>query len=83
MLRALALLDQRCQLEPVDLRHQDIEKDAGEVVEQQLFQRSDAGGDRNEPVPERLEDRLEREQVLLAVVDEQEVGPLRAHAQSP
>ena len=31
-------------------------------------------------MPERLEDRLEREEVLLAVVDEQDVRALLAHA---
>ena len=41
------------------------------------FSAAVARGDRDEPVPERLEDRLEREQVLLAVVDEQDVRALR------
>ena len=41
------------------------------------FSAAVARGDRDEPMPERLEDRLEREQVLLAVVDEQEARALR------
>ena len=73
------LLDQLGELEPVELRHLHVEEDAREVVEQQLLQSRRRRGDRDEPVAERLEDRLKREQVLLAVVDEQDVRALLAH----
>ena len=44
--RALALLDQRRELEAVEVRHLDVEQDAREVVEQELLQR---GGARTSP----------------------------------
>src|ERR687888_156390 len=59
--RALPLLDQLGGLEAVEARHLDVEEDDRELL--------------LEPVAERLEDRLEREQVLGAVVDEED----RAH----
>ena len=42
-------------------------------MQQQLAQRVLAGVSPDQVFPERLEDRLERDQVLLAVVDEEDV----------
>jgi hypothetical protein len=80
VLRQLPLLDQRSGLEPVEARHQDVEQDAGELlVQQQRAQRLLSGASVNEVLPEGLEDRLERDQVLLDVVDEQQVDALLVH----
>ena len=69
---ALAPLDQLCELVAVEVGHLDVEQDACEVVEEQLLERSGAGRHGDEPVSERLEDGLEREEVLLVVVDQQD-----------
>ena len=76
----LALLDQLRRLEPVQPRHLDVEQDRSELLVEQVPQRLLAGCREHELLPERLEQRLEREQVLGPVVDEQELGAL-AHMQ--
>ena len=70
--RALPLLDQARGLEAVDPRHLHVEQDHGEVPAEQLPERLLAGVRAHELLPERLEDGLEREQVLGAVVDEED-----------
>ena len=80
VLRALAALDQLRELVPVEIRHLDVEEDAGEILEQQLLERRGPRRDGDEAVPERLEYRLEREEILLVVVDEQDVRAGSAHA---
>ena len=80
MPRALELLDQLGGLEAVHARHLHVEQDHGELVVEQAPQRLFARLDADELLAERLEDRLEREQVLGPVVDEQELG-LLAHRQ--
>ena len=80
VLGALALLYQLRELEAVDLGHLDVEQDAGEVVVQELAERGGGRGDGYQPLAERLEGGGEREQVLLAVVDEQDVRAV-AHPQ--
>ena len=79
MLRPLAALDQLRELVPVEIRHLDVEEDAGEILEQQLLERRGPRRDGDEAVPERLEYRLEREEILLVVVDEQDVRAGGAH----
>ena len=72
--RALALLDQLRRLEAVEQRHLDVEQDDRDVVEQQLAERLFSGMGVEEVLLERLEDGLQRKQVLRTVVDEQDVG---------
>ena len=79
VLRARALLDHARGLEAVDVRHVDVQEDAGEVVQEDLAQRRDARVDAHEEMTERFEHRLERDEVLLAVVDEQDRRAI-AHA---
>src|SRR6185437_9142976 len=71
--RALTLLDQLGRLEAVESRHLDVEQDHREVVAvEQEPQRLLARACPDELVPERLEDRRKREQVLRPVVDEED-----------
>ena len=56
--------------------HLDVEQDEGEVVVQELAQRLLARVRADELLPERLQDRRQREQVLVPVVDEEDLGPL-------
>src|SRR4051794_34060664 len=72
VLRALALLDQLGGLESVHPRHLDVEQNHGEVVVQQAAQRLLARGRAHGPQAERLQHRLEGQQVLGLVVDEQD-----------
>ena len=82
-LRPLALLDQLCRVEPVETRHLDVEQDAREVVVEQRPERLLAGLRADEVLAERLEDRAQGDEVLLAVVDEQQVDDrLCAHVVS-
>ena len=66
--RAFALLDQRRRVEAVELGHLHVEQDHGDLVPQQLPQRILAGMRVDEVLAERLQDGLEGEQVLGAVV---------------
>ena len=75
VLRPLPLLDQLGGLEAVHPRHLDVEQDRRELVVQQPPQRLLARRGADEIGVERLEDRLEREQVLGPVVDQQQLGP--------
>ena len=70
--RALAGADQLGRLEAVEPRHLDVEEDRRELALQHRLERLLAGARPHEPVARRLEDRLEREQVLGVVVDEQD-----------
>ena len=76
--RSLALLDHRRSLEPVEDRHLDVEQDHGEVgAREQDPERLLARARGDELVPERLQDRVERDEVLAPVVDEQDRGHQR------
>src|SRR6185437_10057845 len=69
----LALLDQLGGLEAVELRHLHVEEDHRHVrAGQQDPQRVLARRGREQLMPERLQDRLERDEVLAPVVDEQD-----------
>ena len=72
--RALALLDQRRGFEAVQDRHLHVEQDHRDVLVEELAQSVLAGVGVEELLAERLEDRLEREQVLGPVVDEEDLG---------
>ena len=80
MPRPLPLLDQLRGLEPVHARHLDVEQDRRELLVQQPPQRLLARVGADEVGVERLEDRLQGEQVLGAVVDEQQLRAV-AHLQ--
>jgi hypothetical protein len=71
---SFALLDQLCRLEPVQPRHLDVEQNRGELLLEQVPQRLLAGCGQHELLPERLEERFEREQVLGPVVDQQQLA---------
>ena len=70
--RLLALLDERGRLETVHVRHLHVEQDQREVLAQERAERLLARGRAHESLTQRLEHRLEREQVLLLVVDQQD-----------
>ena len=74
----LAPLDQLSRLEPVQPRHLDVEQDRGELFLEQVPERLLAGPRADELLAERLEERLEREQVLGPVVDQQQLGDARS-----
>ena len=71
--RPLTLLDQRGGLEAVELRHLDVEQDDRDVVLQEGAEGVLAGVGVEEVLAERIEDSLQREQVLGPVVDEEDV----------
>ena len=74
--RPLALLDQLRGLEAVHARHLDVEQDRRELLVEQAPQRLLARGGPDEVGLERLQDRLQGEQVLRPVVDEQQLRPV-------
>ena len=78
--RPLALLDQLGGLEAVHARHLHVEQDRGEFIVQQVAQRLFARLDTDELLAQRLEDRLEREEVLRPIVDQEQLR-LLAHGQ--
>ena len=75
----LARLDDLRHLEAVHPRHLDVEQYRREIVRENLLQRLRPGVGANQNLAERLEDRLEREKVLGAIVDEEEVDALVTH----
>ena len=82
VLRALAGLDRLRRLEAVDARHLHVEKDDGEILIEQAAKRIGAGRRPHETLSERLENGLEREKILPAVVDEEDVDRLRRRRSS-
>src|SRR6266508_437446 len=73
VLRPFALLDQRSGLEAVEIRHLDVEQDDRDVVLQELAEGVHTGVGIKKVLVERLEDPLEGEEVLGAIVDEEDV----------
>ena len=71
--RPLSLLDQLGGLEAVEPGHLDVQQDRREVVVEEVAERLLARVRADELRPERLQDRLERQQVLGPVVDEQDL----------
>ena len=71
--RLLPLSDQPGSLEAVELGHLDVEQDHGDVVQEQPAERLLAGPREDEILAERLEDRLQRDEVLMLVVDKEDV----------
>ena len=74
--------DQFRGLVAVEVGHRDVEQDQGEIALQHLLERGAAGRGADEVVGGLDEDGLERQQVLLVIVDEQDVDLLR-HARVP
>jgi hypothetical protein len=72
VLGPLPALDVRRGLEPVHARHLHVEQDDRVVVGKQRLESLLAGGRADQRLAEGDEDRLEREQVLRPVVDEQD-----------
>jgi hypothetical protein len=73
VLRPLALLDQCGGLEAVELWHRDVEQNDRDVVTEKLAERVLPGMGKDQVLAQRVKDRLEGEEVLGAVVDEQDV----------
>jgi hypothetical protein len=74
----LALPDQRGGLEAAQLRHVHVEQDHHELPREQLAQRLLARAGADHDAAHVLERRLERDQVLDPVVDEEDVEALFA-----
>ena len=72
-LAAFALTDQRGRLKTVHVRHVHIEQDDGEVVFQQSAQRLAPRADADHVLPQHVEDRFHRQQLVGHVVDDQDV----------
>ena len=83
MPRPLPLLDQLRGLEAVHARHLDVEQDRRELLVEQPPQRLLARRGADEVGVERLEDRLQGEQVLGPVVDEQQLRAVGHWQHSP
>jgi len=81
--RPLTGLDQARRVEAVHARHLDVEQDDRELTRQQVLERLFARIGADQRLRERLEDRFERQQVLRAIVDEQDVDFVGAHDASP
>jgi hypothetical protein len=75
---ALAALDVLGGLEAVHAGHVGVEQDHREVVDQQLLERVLAAADGDDLDGQPLEDRLQRHEVLAAVVDGQHLRPGRS-----
>ena len=71
-----ALLDQSCRFEPVETRHLRIEQDHGDLLCEETAKRLLTRVREDEVFSERLEDRSQCDEVLHAVVDEQDVHPV-------
>ena len=66
------------RLEAVHVRHVDVEQDDGELLLEHLLQRLLAGAGGDDVLPQLLEDRAEDDMLVRQVVDDQDVGLLRA-----
>src|SRR5712675_258997 len=76
MSRTFARLDHARRLESVHSRHLNVEQYDGELALEQAAQRVLARLGAHESLPQRLEDGLERKQILGAIVDEKDVDLL-------
>ena len=70
----LALADQGGRLEAVQLRHVDVEQDHREIVGQQPPQGLAPGVDRDDRLVQLLQHRLDGQQLVRHVVDDQDLG---------
>ncbi len=76
-------LDPRRGLESVHAGHLRVEQDQRVVVLEQRAQRLLAGARPDQLLVERAQDRLEREEVLGSVVDQEDLGPLGHDSHEP
>jgi hypothetical protein len=78
-LGALALANELGGLEAVHAGHVDVEQDYGEVVVEQAAQRLTPGIGADDGLPKLLEHRLERQQLVRLVVDDEDVDLTDVH----
>ena len=71
--RSRPLANQRRRLVAVDAGHDDVEQDQREVLIEDFLQRLPARSRANQAVARIAQDRLDRHQVLVAVVDDEDV----------
>ena len=82
--RAFARFDDFGGLESVHVRHLHVEQDYRKLVAQELAQRIRAAVRAHKLVTQRLEDRLQCQQVFRPVIDQEDLGPHRfSHAAKP
>ena len=74
MLGSSSLADQARRLKPVHAGHVDVEQNDREIVFQHVPQRLAPGVGADDVLVQILEDRLQREQLLRPVVDDQDAG---------
>src|SRR5438128_1373643 len=74
--RSLTRLDDLGHLEAVHARHLYVEQNRGEVQNQYLLESFGSRVGANENLPQRLEDRFQREKILCTIVDEEDVRAL-------
>ncbi len=82
LLRSRPLADQRGRLVAVDVGHHDVEQDQGEVLLEDLAQRLAPGPRPDNPVVRLVEHGLEGDQVLVAVVDDENVDLVHRDSQT-
>ena len=72
VLRPRSFPDEGCRLEPVQNRHAHVEQDDGEVLREETPERLLPGAGLDDVDAEIEEDRLERDELVRAVVDDQD-----------
>src|SRR3954467_2201834 len=76
MFRGRTFPDESCGFEAIDYGHRDIQENDGEFLFQQPTQSFLAGACLNNVLPETGENRFEREEFVLAVIDEKDIHRL-------
>ncbi len=75
------LADHRRQLEAVELGHDDVDEDDGDVLLEQVLERLPPGTRHDQRLAELAQDRLVAQQLRRLIVDQQDVdGFVGAHA---
>jgi hypothetical protein len=84
LLEARVLADHRRQLEPVELRHADVDQDDGDILLEQLLERFARRGGLDQILAKLGENRLVAQQLGRLVVDQQNIDLVtRGHRHSP
>jgi hypothetical protein len=76
---ALALADKLCGLKAVHPRHVDVEQDDREVVGEQRPQRLPPAVGADDVLPQFLQHRLQRQELVRLVVDDEDVDFVGVH----